>query len=143
MTEQSPTPQSEPMSRREARRQRREHRLADPSQGSAWIVGIILIVLGGLFLIRTTGTVDIPLTNWWALFILIPAVGALSAAWRMYREADNRLTIAARSSLLVGLVLTFITFMFLFEISWSYVGPILVIVVGIAIILNYMLGNQE
>jgi drug/metabolite transporter (DMT)-like permease len=86
---------------------------------------------------------DIPLTNWWALFILIPAFGALSAAWRMYREADNQLTTAARSSLLVGLVLSFITFMFLFEISWTYVGPILIIVAGIAIILNYVLGNQD
>jgi hypothetical protein len=105
-------------------------------------VGIILIVLGGLFLMRTMGT-DIPLTNWWALFILIPAFGALSAAWRMYRQADNRLTVAARSSLLVGLVLSFITFMFLFEISWTYVGPILIILVGIAIILNYVIGSQE
>jgi hypothetical protein len=142
MAEQSPTPEAESLSRHEARRQRREQRLADPSRGDAWIIGIILIVLGGLFLMRTMGS-DIPLTNWWALFILIPAFGALSAAWRMYRQADNRLTIAARSSLLVGLVLSFITFMFLFEISWTYVGPILIIVVGIAIILNYVLGSQE
>jgi len=106
-------------------------------------MGIILIVLGGLFLMRTTGAVDIPLTNWWALFILIPAFGTLSAAWRIYREAGNRLTTAARSSLLVGLALTFITFIFLFEISWTYVGPILIIVVGIAIILNYVIGSQE
>ena len=142
MTEHSPAPEFEPLSRREARRQRREQRLADPSRGDAWIIGIILIVLGGLFLMRTMGT-DIPLTNWWALFILIPAFGALSAAWRMYREADNRLTVAARSSLLVGLVLSFITFMFLFEISWTYVGPILIILVGIAIILNYVIGSQD
>jgi len=142
MTEHSPAPESEPLSRREARRQQREQRLADPSRGDAWIIGIILIVLGGLFLMRTMGT-DIPLTNWWALFILIPAFGALSAAWRMYRQADNRLTTAARSSLLVGLVLSLITFMFLFEISWTYVGPILIIVVGVAIILNYVLGNHE
>lgn len=138
MNEESPIPGPEPMSRREARRQRR----ADPSRGDAWIIGIILIVLGGLFLMRTMGA-GIVLTNWWALFILIPAFGALSAAWRMYREADHRLTVAARSSLLVGLVLSFITFMFLFEISWTYVGPILIIVVGVAIILNYVLGNQE
>jgi hypothetical protein len=109
--------------------------------GDAWIVGIILIVLGGLFLMRTMGT-DIPLTNWWALFILIPAFGALSAAWRTYQE-QGRLTGPARGSLLVGLVLTFITFMFLFEISWTYLGPILIIGVGIAIILNYMIGSQD
>jgi drug/metabolite transporter (DMT)-like permease len=142
MNEQSQTPESEPLSRREARRQRREQRLADPSRGDAWIIGIILIVLGGLFLMRTMGA-DVPLTNWWALFILIPAFGALSAAWRMYRQADHRLTTAARSSLLVGLALSFITFMFLFEISWTYVGPILIIVVGIAIILNYVIGSQD
>ena len=141
MTEQSPAPESEPLSRREARRQRREQRLADPSRGDAWIVGIIMIVLGGLFLMRTMGT-DIPLTNWWALFILIPAFGALSAAWRTYQE-QGRLTGPARGSLLVGLVLTFITFMFLFEISWTYLGPILIIGVGIAIILNYMIGSQD
>lgn len=138
MNEQSPVPGLEPISHREARRQRR----ADPSRGDAWIIGIILILLGGLFLMRTMG-MDIQLTNWWALFILIPAFGALSAAWRMYREADHRLTVAARSSLLVGLVLSFITFMFLFEISWTYVGPILIIVVGIAIILNYVIGSQD
>jgi hypothetical protein len=143
MNEQSPVPETEPLSRREAHRQRREQRLADPSQGGAWIVGIILIVLGGMFLMRTTGIMDIPLTNWWALFILIPAVGALSAAWKMYREAGDRLTIEARSSLLVGLVLTFATFMFLFEISWAYAGPVLIIVVGIVIILNYVIASRE
>lgn len=142
MNEQSPIPDPEPLSRREARRQRREQRLADPSRGGSWLVGIILILLGGLFLLRTTGIVDIPLTNWWAFFILIPAFGALSAAWRTYQE-EGRLTGPARGSLLVGLVLTFITFMFLFEISWTFAGPILIIVVGIAIILNYAIGNQE
>jgi hypothetical protein len=142
MTEQTPFPEPEPLSRHEARRQRREQRLADPSRGGAWIVGVILILLGGLFLLRTTGLADIPLTNWWALFILIPAFGALSAAWRTYQE-EGQLTGSARGSLLVGLVLTFITFTFLFEISWTYIGPILIIVVGIAIILNYAIGSQE
>jgi peptidoglycan/LPS O-acetylase OafA/YrhL len=143
MTEHSPMSEQVPSNRREARRERREQRLADPSRGGAWIVGLILIILGGMFLMRTTGILDVPLTNWWALFILIPAFGALSAAWRIYRDAGNRLTNAARGSALLGLVLTFVTLMFLFEISWTYVGPILIIVVGIAIILNYMIGNQE
>jgi hypothetical protein len=143
MNEQPSNMDQEPMSRREARRQHREQRLADPSREGAWIVGLILIILGGLFLMRTTGTLNIPLTNWWALFILIPAVGAFSSAWRMYRDAGDRLTGPARGSLLVGLVLTFVTLVFLFDISWTYIGPILIIVVGIAIILNYIIGNQE
>jgi peptidoglycan/LPS O-acetylase OafA/YrhL len=132
----------EQLSRREERRQRREQRLADPSREGAWVVGLILIFLGGMFLLGNMGIWDVPLTNWWALFILIPAVGALSAAWRSYRQ-EGSLTGPARSSLLVGLVLTFVTLVFLFNISWTYVGPVLIIVVGVAIILNYMLGNQE
>jgi hypothetical protein len=141
MNEQLPNTEQNSLSRREARRQRREQRLADPSRGGAWVTGIILIVLGGLFLMRNTGW-DIPLTNWWALFILIPAVGAYSSAWRTYQEAGNQLTAPARGSLLVGLVLTFVTFMFLFELSWAYLGPILVILVGIGIIVNYMIGDK-
>jgi len=140
MNEQSPLPAPERLSRHEARRLRREQRLADPSQGGAWIVGIILIILGGMFLMRTTGIWAVPLTNWWALFILLPAVGAYSTAWHIYQE-EGRLNGPARGSLLVGLVLTFVTLMFLFEISWTYIGPILIIVVGIALILNYILGN--
>lgn len=122
---------------------RREQRLADPSRAGAWITGLILIILGGLFLMRNTGTWDIPFTNWWALFILIPAVGAYSTAWRTYQDAGNRLTAQARGSLLVGLVLTLVTIMFLFELSWTYFGPILIILVGIGIILNYMIGDKE
>ncbi len=141
MNEQTPIPAPEPISRREARRQRREQRLADPSRGGTWVVGLILILLGGMFLMSTTGTWDLPLTNWWALFILIPAVGSLSAAWRMYIDAGYQLNAQARGSLLVGLVLTFITFMFLFGISWAYAGPILIIVVGILILINYMIGS--
>lgn len=139
MIEQTPNHESDPLDRRESRRQRREERLADPSRGGAWTAGLILIVLGTLFLLRNTGTFDIPLKNWWALFILIPAIGAFDTALRTYRRAGNRLDRVARSSLLVGLVLTFVTAVFLFDISWTFFGPILIILVGIALILNYMI----
>jgi hypothetical protein len=137
MTEQTPIPQPEPLDRREARRQRRAERLADPSRGGAWVAGLILIVLGTMFLMRNTGTFNIPLKNWWALFILIPAIGAFDTALRMYRGAGNGLDRTARSSLLVGVVLTFVTAMFLFDISWTLFGPVLIILVGIGLILNY------
>lgn len=143
MKEQSPMNEPEPVSRHEARRQRREQRLADPSRGGTWVVGAILIFLGVMFLMQNTGVWDIPLTNWWALFILIPAFGAFDTARRKYRDEGNRLTAQARSSLLVGLVLTFVTIMFLFDFSWTYFGPILIILVGIALILNFTLDNHE
>jgi hypothetical protein len=145
MNDQSPMQdnQPEPMDHREARRQRREERLADPSRGGGWIAGIILILLGGMFLLRNTGIFDISLKNWWALFILIPAIGSLDSAVRIYRHAGNRLTAAARGSGLVGLVLLFVTGMLLFDISWTFFGPILIILVGIGIIVTYVAGNQE
>ncbi len=141
MNEQSPInePEPEPLDRREARRQRRAERLADPSRGGTWITGVILIVLGGIFLLRNTGIFDIPLKNWWALFILIPAIGAFERAFRMYRSSGNQLTTPSRSSLFVGTLLTFITFMFLFDLNWTFFGPIILILVGIAIIFNYTL----
>jgi hypothetical protein len=143
MNDQTPIRDPEPFDRREARRQRREQRLADPSRGGAWVTGFILIVLGAMFLLRNNGMSYLPLRNWWALFILIPAIGAFDSALRTYRNAGNQLTAPARSSLLVGTVLAFVTIMFLFDISWAVFGPILIILVGIAIILNYTLGSSE
>ena len=116
------------------RQQRRDERLADPSRAGGWIAGLVLIVLGAMFLMRNTGTFDFPLQNWWALFILIPAVGALDSGFRTYRAAGNQLTAPARGSLLVGLVLTFVAAMFLFDISWTFFGPVLIILVGIGIL---------
>ena len=135
MTEQTPNPVPEPLDRREARRQRR----ADSSRGSAWIVGLILIVLGTMFLMNNLGTFNFPIENWWALFILIPAVGSFEAALRAYRNAGDRFDRVARSSLLVGLVLTFVTVMFLFNLSWSFFGPVLLILAGIGLVLTNML----
>lgn len=136
-------PQPEPMDRREARRQRRAERLAGPSRGGTWILGLILIVLGGLFLLRNTGTFDIPLKNWWALFILLPAIGSFDTARRIYHSAGNRLTAPASGSLLMGLVLTFVTAAFLFGLNWSLFGPLLLILAGIGVLLTYMFGNKQ
>lgn len=143
MNEQSSNMNPEPLDRREARRQRRAERFADPSRGGTWVTGLILIALGGLFLMRNTGTFDIPLQNWWALFILIPAIGAFDTGLRMYRSAGNRLTAPARGSLLVGLVLTFVAASFLFGLDWTYFGPVLIILVGAGILITSVVGNQE
>ena len=121
------------------RQQRRDERLADPSRPGGWVAGLVLIVLGVLFLMRNTGAFDFPLQNWWALFILIPAVGALDSGFRTYRAAGNQLTAPARGSLLVGLVLTFVAAMFLFDISWTFFGPVLIILVGIGILFTALI----
>lgn len=148
MNDQSPlsSPQSEPLTRREERQKRREARqasLADPSRGGAWVAGLLLIVLGGAFLLQNAGVFTIPLTNWWALFIMIPAVGAFDTAGRMYRNAGNHLTAPARSSLFIGLILTLVTLSFLFNLSWTVFGPVLLILTGVGLAVNAMLPDKK
>ena len=132
---------NEPIDRHEARRQRREERRE--VGGNNWIAGVILVVLGGIFLMRNIGIFHFTFTNWWALFILIPALSSLDKAFRAYRNAGNQLTSHARNSLLVGLFLTFLSASFLFSFDWSYFGPILLILAGAGVLFTAMLPVKE
>jgi hypothetical protein len=60
----------------------------------------------------------------------------------MYRNEDNQLTGPALGSLLVGLVLTFVTASFLFNLNWSLFGPIILILAGIGILAVAMIGKS-
>jgi hypothetical protein len=135
----SSTPQSvyqDPRAqRRDARAARRANRRA---QGTGWIGGVILLLLGGVLLLQNFGVVYA--FNWWALFILIPAVGAFGAAWAAYRQT-GRLGAAARGSLIGGIVLSMVAAAFLFNLNWALVGPALLILAGFGILVNVMLPN--
>ena len=136
---------NQPFNRRDARRQRRADRrtsLGAPTSSGTLVLGVILIVLGGAFLMQNMGTFIFPWKNWGALFILIPAIGALERAYRFYRNADNQLTTQAGGALLVGFVLIVVTVLILFELSWTYFGPILVIMVGFGILVNAMFSKR-
>ena len=61
----------------------------------------------------------------------------------MYQRAGNQLTAPASGSLLVGGVLTLVTLGFLFNISWTFFGPAILILAGIGILANAMLGNRQ
>jgi hypothetical protein len=131
-------PQPEVYDRRTARRQRlEERRMRRTSRyGGSWIWGSLLILLG--FFILLQNLTSFYLENWWALFIMIPAVGAFGNAWRVY-QSDGRLSAPARFSLLGGLVLTMLAAMFLLNLSWVVLGPILLILVGFGVLMNTML----
>ena len=119
-------------------RRREERWAARGGRGSgAWIGGAILIILGLVFLLQNMGA--FVLNNWWALFILIPAIGAFGAAWRTYQTAGGRLTAASRGSLISGFVLTMVAAVFLFNLNWTVVGPVLIILAGIALLMNAFL----
>jgi len=95
----------------------------------AWIGGVVLILIGIVFLARNLTGFE--LGNWWALFILIPAFGSLAQAWRLYQSSGGRLTPAARGPLTGGLILLLVAAIFLFDVDWGQVWPVFLIVIGV------------
>ena len=118
--------------REEWRKERGEYR-----SGRGWIWGVVLVLIGALVLLQNFHLLT--LNNWWALFILIPAIGALVGAWRAIKVSGGKFTRAARGELTVGIVLILITAFFLFNLNWSIWGPILIVLAGVAIIINALL----
>ena len=47
--------------------------------------------------------------NWWALFILIPAIGSFGNAWSSYVSAGRRFDAAVGRSLMFGVLFVAIT----------------------------------
>ena len=64
-----------------------------------------------------------------ALFILIPALGSLYIAMRNYGEA-GAMTEAVSKPLTGGLILLVVSFMFLFDLDWANLWPLLLIIAG-------------
>lgn len=116
---------AEHLARREARWQRHARR------PYGWIGGVILILVGVVFLLQNMG---IPfLMNWWALFILIPAFWGFVAAWDVYQN-NGYLTRAGISSLTVGILLTMLAFVFLLNLYGGLFWPVLLIVGGLVLL---------
>lgn len=118
--------------RREAKRARREMRDSWPGIP---LVGLAVIAVGLVFLGRNFGF-DLPLPDrWWAIFILVPAAGALVSAARFFRMDDgfsSRVAGAATGGVLM-LAVALILFL---NLSWSAFWPVLVIIVGAGIVVR-------
>ena len=119
---------------REARREERHARRG--SSGAAWVGGVILIVLGVILLLQTVR--GFYLNNWWALFILIPAVGSFADAWNGYRQT-GRVGRRVRGGLISGCVFLLVTAAFLYNWNWGIVLPVLLIVWGITLLRNSLI----
>ena len=131
------TPPPANQDKRELRRMEREERRARrASSGTPWIAGVILILLGIIFLLQNVR--GFYLNNWWALFILLPAFGSFATAWNSYHQT-GRLNRRVRGALISGCVFLLITAAFLFNLNWGLVLPILLIVWGISLLLNSLL----
>lgn len=126
--------QPENYDRQTARRQRNEERRT--GRPGSWVAGAILILIG--IFIMLDNLAGFTLENWWALFIMIPALGAFGNAWRTYQN-DGRFSGQARASLTSGVILTMVTAVFLLNLNWTLLGPVLLILAGLGILLNVLL----
>jgi hypothetical protein len=128
--------ESQVVDERSEREKRREERRAERGErsGGAWIIGVILIVVGLIWMFPRLQIFSF--TNWWALFILIPAFGAFANAWRAYKSAGNHLDAQARGSLFGGILLICVAAAFLLDLNWVIVGPVLIILLGVGLLIN-------
>ena len=131
----TPVENSDQRTQRQQRIEERRTRRAARS-GDSWMGGAILIGLGILFLLNNLNVFYVE--NWWALFILLPAVGAFTTAWKTYRQ-DRRLSSPVRANLIGGTILTLVAAMFLFNLDWMIFGPILLILAGVGLTINALL----
>jgi hypothetical protein len=120
---------------REMRRQERDFRRARPWRpGGSWLVGIVLIVLGAIFLAQNFGY-PIP-HNWWALFILVPAFASFATAWSIYQRNGHLMSPPVNSALLTGVFLVLLSGVFLLGIDLGKFWPLILIVLGVAALLG-------
>jgi len=136
--------QPEPKSWREERRERREARraaLGSPSKAGPLLAGLLLVILGAVFLLQNSGYIAVTLRNWGALFILLPVIGSFDRAYRLYRAAGDQFTAQARGAALFGVVLLIVTFVVLFDLNWAIWGPAIIILLGLGLLLSAVLKN--
>ncbi len=100
---------------------------------SGWIPGLVLIAIGAFFLINNF--TNFHLTNWWALFILIPAFSSLGSFVYAYRDGGWRNS-KASGSLMMSLAIFFVAATFLFGWPWGTVWPVLLIIGGLGALLS-------
>ena len=97
----------------------------------SWMPGIILILLGGIFLAQNyLGTT---LHNWWAVFILVPAIATLTTAYALWRDGHADW---ATGPLIAGLGLLFLSGAFLLDLPIGQIWPVFLIAAGLALLIG-------
>lgn len=103
-----------------------------PRNWGAYATGLIIVLIGLVFLLHNLGyQLDfIGYTNWWALFILVGAVGPLAYAVRRYRS-HGRFDGAVLHALLSATSIITVALMFLLNLDWGRWWPLFMILGGL------------
>ena len=116
-----------------------ENKSNNVNRGSSSSIWISLIFIGGgaIVLLNQAGVLSFEL-NWWALFILLPAFGALSGAYNRYLATNNLFEMGVMMPALIGLFMVALAFNLLigngWNFNWSLYWPIILILIGLGMI---------
>lgn len=92
-------------------------------------VGMLFILLGSLFLwVKLSGTGD----NWWSVFILSPALAFWGLAASQYRNGRSHLLVRVNAAL--GLIVSTVALMFLFNLNWGTWWPLMIVTPGLGLL---------
>jgi phosphatidylserine synthase len=95
------------------------------------IAGALVIAVGVIFLLGNFG-LHLP-HRWWAIFILLPAAGALVTAARFFRM-DGGFSSRVAGSATGGVLMLAVALILFLDLSWGALWPVLVIIVGLGIV---------
>lgn len=97
-----------------------------------WLMGVVVIVIGLLILLHNFGLrlVFLEYHNWWAVLILLCALGPLSLAYRHYRSRE-RLDANVAYYLTSAAAIVTVGFIFLLDLHWDRWWPLFVIYGGL------------
>jgi hypothetical protein len=112
-------------------------RKKDVKPQAAWFGGVVLIVLGAIFLLENFGVVLS--ANWWAAFIYLAAGASFVNMWRQWHAAgffDSKAT----GSLAGGLLLATVASIFMFNLSWDIWWPLVLVAIGMGIVIGWLAG---
>lgn len=121
---------------------RAERRAGRQAGGMGWLVGVVLIAIGLVYLLTNSGIMS-NLTNWWALFLLIPAAAILSAAVGAYRHNGGQWTMAVVGPLLGSLLLAGLSAALLFGFDYGWLWPLFLIAAGFLLLAGTFLSRGK
>lgn len=119
--------------RQERRERRAQRRTGREAGGAGWMVGLVFIAIGLLYMLHNAGILP-HFTNWWALFLLLPGFGTLSAALGAYQGNGGQWTAEVTGPFLGGLLFVGLTAVFLFNLNFNWLWPLFLIAAGLLLL---------
>jgi hypothetical protein len=96
-----------------------------------WLPGLVLILLGAIFLAESYfGT---SFHNWWALFILIPALITFTSAYALWRDGHADW---ATGPFIAGVGFVILTAIFLLDLPIGRLWPLFLIAAGVTLLVG-------